>query len=297
MALNDLERYLIYNTHNFLWQQDMLMNAYFRGSSVGANLREMMIGRPPVQPLTSPFDEAITGKLRSDSRSIRRNAANVREAAQVMGIASEAVSTMKSILEEMEDLLKKIKEERDLYYDDEGNTGGSFTTSDANKEDYKSLKNRLTSIIESTRYNGIPLLDGSQWSSTEQIDKDGNIFIKGLPGRDGGFNINLRNIDSMNWEELDESFLGDDNRDDWQANNVDSQLKLVSELKGEISLINDLYSSRKSGLEFQAASLDSQADILDQAVEARRQTPTLSLEEILVDLLLRYSGNILNQNG
>lgn len=297
MALNDLERYLIFNTHNHLWQQDMLMNAYFRGSSVGANLREMMIGRPPVQPLTNPFDEAITGQLRSDSRAIRRNAANVQEAAQVMGVASEAVSTMKTVLEEMEELLKKIKEERDLYYDDEenqnnGDPDGTFETSDANKEDYKSLKNRLTSIIESTTYNSIPLLDGSQWPGTEQIDDDGNIFIKGLPGRDNGFNITFRDLDSMQWDELDESELDDNN-----GNNVENQLELVSDLLGDITLTQDLYSSRKSSLEFQSASLESQADLLDQAVEARRQTPTLSLEEILVDLLLRYSGNIMNQIG
>lgn len=297
MALSDLQRTMLYSTHNYIWQQDMLLNAYFHGSSVGANLREMMIGQPPVQPLTSPFDEAITGKLRSDSRAISQNAGNVREAAQMVGIAAEAVGTIKTTLEEMQDLAQSIKEERDLYYDEVGSEDGTFETSQANKDDYQAMKDKILSIIEYTNYNNIPLLDSSQWADAEQIDADGNVFIKGLPGREGGFDVTFRALDEMEWDELNEEHLDDDGRADWEDYNVETQLEALNQFIGDVTLMEDIYTRRESGLEYQANSLDSQALILDQAVEARRQTPTLSLEEILLNLLHRYSGTLIDETS
>lgn len=296
MALSDLERSVLYNTHNYLWQQDMLINAYFHGSTVGANLREMMIGRPPVVPLTNPFDEAITGKMRSDSRAIRQNASNVQEGAQMMGIASEAVKTIKSTLEEMEALAKALKEQKD------NDETGSWEASDADKADYKAMKDKIESIINYTSYNNIPLLDGSQWPTGDQIDEDGNVFIKGLPGsdggkKDGGFNINFRNLDDLNWERLSSEHLKEDDSPENEWENIEGQLGVLSNALGDINLIDDIYTRRKSGLEFQAASLESQADILDQAVEARRQTPTLSLEEIILRLLHQYTGSIIDETS
>ena len=283
MALSDLQRSLMYSSYNNIWQHEMLMNAYFHGSAVGANLRKMMIGQQPVMPLTNPFDEAITGKLRSDSRSIRQNARNVQEAAQMMGIASEAMKTIKTTLEEMEALARDLKEQKDNH------ENGNWVASEGDKADYKAMYNKIQSIIEYTKYNGIPLLDSSKWAGTEQIDTDGNVFIKGLPGSDGGFDVTFRGLDEMAWNDLDENQLTEDD--------IDSLLSNISSTLGDITLIDDIYSRRKSGLEFHAASLESQADILDQAVEARRQTPTLSLEEIILNLLHRYSGTIFNQTG
>ncbi|SMP67564.1 flagellin [Desulfonatronum zhilinae] len=281
MALSDLQRLVVYDTANQLWQQDMLMNAYFHGSSVGANLRSMILGRQPVQPLTNPFDEAITGKLRADSATIRQNARNVREAGSMMGIAKEAVSTIKGLLEEMEALAKKVKEEKvsDPSYD---------TTDD--QGDYEALRKRITGIIESTRYNNISLLDGSQWG-TEQISADGKVHIQGFP--DGGFDLTFRALDSdnsdFNWDtDLTGAKLDAD---------PDEQLITLSGYIGDMTLIEDIYSNRQDGLEYQAASLESQADLLDQAVEARRHVPTKSLEQILLDLLFRNSGRIVDETG
>ena len=86
MALSDLQKLFVVSTATRMWQQDLLMNAYFQGSAVGANLREMILGQQPVKPLTNPFDEAITGRLRSDSAAIRRAGQNVQEASSMVGI-------------------------------------------------------------------------------------------------------------------------------------------------------------------------------------------------------------------
>ncbi len=102
MALSDLQKLFVVSTATQMWQQDLLMNAYFQGSAVGANLREMVLGRQPVKPLTNPFDEAITGRLRSDSAAIRRAGKNVQEASSMVGIAASAVGAIKGVLEHPE---------------------------------------------------------------------------------------------------------------------------------------------------------------------------------------------------
>ncbi|WP_031386927.1 hypothetical protein [Desulfonatronum thiodismutans] len=284
MALSDLQRLVVFDTANQLWQQDMLMNAYFHGSSVGANLRSMILGRQPVQPLTNPFDEAITGKLRADSRTIRQNARNVKEAGAMMGIAKEAVSTLKGLLKEMEALAKKVKEERDNHAGPD-----PFEASSADKKDYEALRNRITSTVESTRFNNIALLDASQWDS-QQITSDGKVHIQGFP--DGGFDLNFRALNKgdsdFDWDMLTGVALEAD---------PDAQLQALSGYIGDMTLIEDIYTRREDGLEYQASALVSQADLLDQAVEARRHVPTKSLEQILLDLLFRNSGRIVDETG
>ncbi len=289
MAISDLYKALVYDTSMRMLQQDMLMNAYFHGSTVGANLRSMILGQQPVQPLTNPFDEAITGKLRSDSATIRQNARNVKEAASMMGIAADAVATIKSTLEEMEALAKKVKEERDNFLDD-GGLPANFEASDADKEDYVAMRNRITSAIESTKYNNIALLDSSQWG-TDQIDASGKVHIQSF--LDGGFDVTFRGLEEQTGSQFTWSDLtGDDLETD-----PDGQISILSGYIGDMATIEDIYSRRRDGLSYQAAGLESQADLLDQAVEARRQTPTLSLEEILLQLLYRYSGTIVDQTG
>ncbi len=276
MAINDLYKVLAYDTSMQMLQQDMLMNAYFHGSTVGANLRSMILGRQPVQPLTNPFDEAITGKMRSDSAVIRQNARNVKEAAAMMGVAANAVGTIKTTLEEMKDLAQKVSD-------------GDLAYSPTVQEEYDALRDKIKSIVDTTSYNGIALLDSGAWG-TDQISSEGNVQIQGF--LDGSFNVTFRGLDGVNWDALDGAKLEDATPGDLQG-----QLDLLSGHIGDITTIEDIYTRRQDGLDYQAAGLESQADLLDQAVEARRHTPTLSLEDILLRLLFRDSGTVMDSIG
>jgi len=276
MALTDLQRLMVYDTANQLWQQDLLMSAYFQGSTVGANLRSMILGSQPVQPLTNPFDEAITGKLRADSATIRQNARNVSEAASMMGVATEAVGTIKSTLEEMQALAQKVDE-------------GDLTYSTTVRDEYDALRGKIVSIVENTQYNGISLLDSRKWG-TSQIDGDGNVHIQAF--LDDGFDVTFHALDDEGWGDLQGTQLDEDG-----GGNLEGQLLTLSTFIGDMTTVEDIYSNRQGGLEYQAAALENQADLMDQAVEARRQTPTLSLEQILLDLLSRDSGTIVDASG
>lgn len=275
MALSDLQQLFVYYTASQMWQQDLLTNVYFQGSSVGANLRSMLLGQQPVQPLTNPFDEAMTGRLRADSAAMRQNAANVREASSMVGVAAEAVGTIKTTLEEMQALAQGIKD-------------GTLTYSADIAAEYETLDDRITSIIESTQYNGISLLDKTRWG-TDQISASGNVHIQALP--DGGFDVTFRDVGAVDWEgDLIGTDLG-------AAGTLQTQLDTLSGSIGDMTTLGDTYAKRASGLDYQATALESQADLLDQAVTARRQTPKTSLEEILLDLLLRDSGTLVDETG
>jgi len=175
----------------------------------------------------------------------------------------------------MQDLAQKI-DEGDLEYRQEV------------ADDYNEMREKIESIISHTQYNTMHLLDSEKWGGSSLIDEDGKVQIKSLLGRDGLTTIKFYPLDDRDWKGLEGTDL------ETEADR-EGQLDLLSELIGDVTTIEDIYSGRKSSLEFQASRLESQADIMDEAVEARKQTPEMSLEEILVNLLLRYSGRIFDQ--
>lgn len=275
MALSDLQKLFIVSTATQMWQQDLLMNTYFQGSSVGMNLREMILGRQPVRSLTNPFDEAVTGRLRADSAALAQAGRNVREAAAMVGVAAEAVGTIKSTLQEMEYMAKRIKD-------------GDLTYSASVAAEYDSLRDKIVAVIESTMFNGIALLDSGQWG-TDQIDAGGKVRIQSFAN--GGFDLAFQALDTIPWStQLTGTDLG-------AAGTLQTQLDRLSGFIGDMTTRQDLYVKRRDNLNSQARALESQADLLEQAVEARRQTPTLSLEEILLRLLLRNSGTLVDELG
>ena len=278
MALSDLQKLFVVSTATQMWQQDLLMNAYFQGSAVGANLREMVLGGQPVKPLTNPFDEAITGRLRSDSAAIRRAGKNVQEASSMVGIAAGAIGSVKGILEEMQSLAQQIKD-------------GELTYSADVANQYNALRDSIKPIIEGTYHNGIALLDKAQWD-TDQISADGKVHIQSIPSAasEGGFDVVFQEVDKAGMAALSGGNLDND-----PAGSLQSELENLSGHIADMTNLEEIYSQREDGLTYQATALDSQADLLDQAVAARRQTPTLSLEEILIRLLMRDTGTLVDE--
>jgi flagellin len=281
MALSDLQKLFVVSTATQMWQQDLLMNTYFQGSAVGANLRNMMLGRQPIKPLTNPFDEAITGRLRSDSAAIRRAGKNVQEASAMVGIAAGAVGTIKSVLVEMQSIAQQIKD-------------GDLTYSADVANQYNSLRDSIKPIIEGTYHNGIALLDKNQWG-TDQISAEGKVYIQSLLGTraaGGGFDVVFQELDKAGLEALSGANLEND-----PAGSLQAELDKLSKYVSDMNNLEEIYSQRTGGLQYQATALDSQADLLDRAVDARRQAPTLSLEEILIRLLLRQTGTLIDETS
>lgn len=274
MALSDLQRLFVYYTATQLWQQDLLTNVYFQGSAVGANLRSMLLGQQPVKPLTNPFDEAMTGRLRADSAAMRQNARNVREASTMISLAGSTVATIKKVLEEMQTMAKQVQS-GELLYDQDLATA------------YDALTDKIIRLVQGAQYNGISLLDKNKWG-TDQISNTGSVYIQSLPNN--GFELTFRDLGGLQWNKLRGADLEN-------PGPLQTQVETLSTFIGDMNTQEEAYARRASGFKYQAIALESQAELLEQSVNARRHSPTKSLEEIILDLLLRQTGSLINKSG
>ncbi|MDQ7830923.1 MAG: hypothetical protein RDU30_04265 [Desulfovibrionaceae bacterium] len=275
MALSELERYLLYQSSSQLLQQDLITNALFQGGEVGKNLRSLLFSQNTLPALSNPYDEAITGTLRADSRAVQQNSKNVSEASSMMGIAKEGTAGIQTALDAMSQMIDDINS---------GKLSGSSATV---QDNYKNLKNEILGYISNTEFNGIYMLDSSKWG-TEQIDNNGSVYIQAF--KDGGFNINFTAVDDLDFNDLDATKL---------ANTTDrnAQKALLDNLSASMESIHSSYASRETGLNQQAAQLESQSLILAKAAENRRQSPTKSLESIILDFVTNVNGALLNESS
>lgn len=275
MALTDNDRNLIFNMSQQLLTQDMLTSSIFSNSSVGKSLRDMVLSKPSAQPLTNPFEEAITGTLRADTAAVRQNSRNVGEAAGMMGTAKSAMGNIKTALEEMEDIIDKI------------NAGELDGTSSIVQDEYDALKTKVDGIISNTDYNGIYMLDSDKWG-TVQINSSGQVWIQAF--KDGGYDISFNAVNGLsNLGDLAGSDLGD-------AGTMATQLSYVQSLQSDVDAIKDRYTTKHASLEYESNQLESQAVILAKAVENRRTSET-SVEQVLLDLILKQTGTIVDDKS
>lgn len=279
MALSDIEKSFLYNYSQQLLQQDMLTNQLFAGSKVGQDLRSLVLGEPAsATTFTNPFEEAISGTLRADSDATRQASRNVGEAASMMGIARNSMSTIVDSLEAMEEIIADIE------------AGDLDASSSVVQDDYDALRDKITGVVSSTDYNGIYFLDSTQWD-TEQISSTGQVFIQSTPK--DGFNISFHAVDggssSVDWADLDGASLDGD---------LATQKANVNNLKLWASSIEDMYSVKEDTLTNQQTQLESQAQLLDSAAQIRKPSdPNYSLEKLLADLIVRETGTIYDTNG
>ena len=257
----------------------MLTNQLFGSSSVGSDLRSLVLGGPVrATTFTNPFEQAMSGTLRADAGSTRQAARNVGEAASMMGIARNDVATIVDSLSDMEDIIDRI------------NSGELDETSAVVQADYDALRDKITGIISGSDYNGIALLDGSQWD-TDQIDATGNVHIQ--TSDDGGFDVTFRDIDGYSWTDLQGSEL-----DDGAGGDIATQLATVQSFLSDMEAVLSIYEGKEDSLAAQQLQLESQAQLLDQAAQTRMPSdPNYSLEKLLADLVAEQVGTIVNSSG
>lgn len=281
MALTDIEKNFIYDYSSQLLQRDMLMNQVFGSSQVGQDLRSLVLGEPRrATTFTNPFEEAMSGTLRADAGATRQASRNVGEGAAMMGVARTEMAIITDSLNSMEDIIDKI------------NTGELDGTSTVVQNDYNALRDKITGTISSADYNGISMLDSSQWG-TAQIDANGKVFIQA--NKSGGFNITFHSVNTpssgVNWSDLDGSVLGD-------AGTRATQLGFVQSLQSEMSSILEMYGNKEDSLQSDETALQSQAQILDSAAQLRKPSdPSYSLEKLIADLVLRNTGSLYDYSG
>ena len=281
MALTDVEKNFLYNYSSQLLTQDMLTNSLFAGSKVGQDLRSLVLGgQVRATTFTNPFEDAISGTLRADAQTTRQASRNVGEAAAMTGVARTEMATIVDALNNMEDIIDDI------------NNGELDGSSAVVQSDFNALRDKITGTYAGADYNGIAVLDSSQWG-TNQIDSNGNVFIQS--NKNGGFNVTFHAVDNpisgVNWTDLDGADLA-------ASGTRATQLSNVQTLKSEMEAILSNYETRESSLQSQEMNLMSQAQILDGAAQLRKPSdPNYSLEKLLADLIVRESGTLYDSSG
>jgi len=277
MALSESQKTFILDYSTRLLQQDMLTNSLFGSSSVGRDLRSLVLGEArTATTFTNPFEQAISGTLRADAGATRQASRNVGEAASMMGVARTDMATIVDALNDMEDIIDKI---------DTGELDGSSAVVQA---DYDALKEKITGTISNSDFNGIALLDGTKWG-TNQIDANGNVYIQS--SKEGGFNITFHNVEAENWAGLDKTKLA------VPADRAD-QLALVQSLQSDMNAVLDVYEGKEDSLKSQELHLQSQSQILDKAAQLRMpESGTADLEKLIADLVAKNLGDIINTVG
>lgn len=259
-----------------LMQQDMLTNSLFMGGSVGKSLRDMLLTESQTRKVTDPTAAALSGRLRADAGMLRQASSNVSEAKSIMDLANTGVTTLNAALTRMKELATGV-------------SNGTMTYASVQAE-YNSLASQITQTVASTSYNGIALLDGSAWSSDDRVTMSGGSGAIEIQSGTGSFNLALTDLSSYK-----NAFTST------QIDTVGKATTMVTTLSGYIttlSTISSNYAGRSTLLDSQASSLASQADIMDTAAATRaKSNESRSLEELVLDLLLRETGTITDEEA
>lgn len=266
-----------------LLQQDMLTNSLFMGSTTGKSLRDLVLREAAVPARTDPTAKALSGRLRADAGMLRQASKNVSEGFSIMDTASSAMSAIKDILASMKSISDEV-------------AAGTMTTANA-KPLYKSLRDEMRGIITSTSYNGIALLDGTQWSTDSRMTTSGsgNTLSGSLNIQAGsdGFDLTLLDMKSDLYNAYDDGTANLANA----AAAAATSARLSTDLT-TVTTISDLYAGRSSSMAGHSAALAKQADIMDAAALVREKgNDGRTTEELLLDLILRRSGSIVNTGG
>ncbi|WP_353114984.1 flagellin [Nitratidesulfovibrio sp.] len=259
-----------------LLQQDMLTNSLFMGGSVGTSLRDMLLTETQSRKVTDPTAAALTGRLRADAGMLRQASSNVSEAKSIMDLANSGATTLKSALTRMQELANGV-------------ATGTMTYASVQAE-YNSLASQITQTVASTSYNGIALLDGSVWASDDRVTVSGSSGSIEIQSGTSSFDLALTDFSSFK-----NAFTST------QINTVGKAAAMVTTLGGHITTVGTAstnYAARATLLDSQASSLASQADIMDTAAATRaKSNENRSLEELVLDLLLRETGTITDEEA
>lgn len=282
MADRNLQSFIVDYSLQLL-QQDMLTNSLFMGSATGKTLRDLVLKEASVPLRTDPTAKALSGTLRVDAGMLRQASKNVAEAQSIMDTGASAMNSIKDILADMKDIADEV-------------AAGTMTTANA-KPLYKSLRDEMRGIISSTSYNGISLLDGTNWGTDSRMTTSGSgTTLSGslrIQSGSDGFDLALLDMKSDLYNAYD-----DGTADLANAAAAAATATRLSTDSTTVTTIADLYAGRSSSIAGHSAALAKQADIMDAAAIVREKgNDGRTTEELLLDLILRASGTLVDENG
>lgn len=223
--------------------------------------------------------EALTGRIRSDSRVLRQASANLQEGAAIAGMAGAATTSMLASLEKMRELaLERVTSGV--------NAPGAVST-------YNDLAAGVKGTIRSTNYNGISLMDGGGWSDDERLRVAGD-------GKSASLDIQAgRTARPLTLTDFSDLLNGLDNGSAaLEGSTADAQAVAdsLSEIISTIKLQDKSYAYMADSFASDAKRMDRQSELLGKAAE--RNIPGKRKETVNgpLSMLLSDQGKIVDNS-
>ncbi len=188
--------------------------------------------------------QALTGRIRSDAGMLRQASSNVSEAGAIAEIIRGGAGSIADSLQRMQEIANTV-------------ASGETLTS-AMSAEYNSLAKAIEGTVASTSYNGIYLMDKTQWRNDERVSADDAISIQAGTGS--------RPLTLQDFSGLSADITA--NTDLSSAAGAASTAAYLSEQLKAAQMQEASYKSLASSFTSEAESIDRQADIL--AVTAAR---------------------------
>lgn len=240
----------------------------------GLSLTEFILGKPKETarrgPGASQTDDALDVLLRSDSAMLRQASRNMLLAKGLLVAGGEAIGKILRRVWRMGEIVRELR--------------GSAQSDGDLVAEYLELAAQIKTIIKNAQYDGVRLLDGSDWADDERVSAAEGTGKFSLQAGGAGPELVLYDLQSY--------------RNTFRASDLGPEtLALTGESLGEFAAALEgmaaSYRARAGLLDAEAASLERRADVLDEAAGLARPGDSAGLRQALLDILLRDGGTVL----
>jgi flagellin-like hook-associated protein FlgL len=227
----------------------------------------------PARSGTEIMNDALSGLRRSEAAMYRQASRNMAEGSSMAGMAAESLKSIQDALQRMQDVAVAIQQ------------SPPPSQLAALEQEYADLGTSVAALVEGTEYNGIKLLDGSNWSQDERIalGTDGATGKISLQAGEASTDLTLFNLDSL-------KSLPPDPADT-------ATVGILSDFQGWISVIRETYEVRSRLYASEASSFTRQATILDRSVKQTGFDGGKNSGDVLFEIIMSGRGSLVNARG
>ena len=291
----------VYSMALQLSMQDVFSSSWFANALMNKAWSEILrssVGGAIQATQSNALGQALGGRLRGDAAMLRQASHNVGEAQSMMELAAASAGEIGKQVEEAHKLVGMLHEEVAGLDPDAADYASRRAALVAlYNPKYRAIDENINNLLRNAKYNGISLLDGSAWARDERLTlslDDANRPLAATvhiqAGKDG-FPLHLDNMQAR-FGELStkhELVKADGSLDP-------DSLTALQELQNTAASLADFYAGRAGSLKAQASSLSDQAKVLDAAA-AERAASSRSPHSLMLEIVLRDSGGLLNTRG
>lgn len=257
--------------------QQFLTHALANGGSLDSATADALL-RPHAKSGRDISSSALTGRIRSDAGMLRQSAKNASEGAAMASLIKGGTLSLADTLNKMQTLLQQP------------------SPVDAQAE-FTTLVSTLRATIDNTQYNGISLLHGGSWNSDERVSASGDTGTITLQVGGAPSTFNLRDLSALGGRY--------DGLDLTDSAAVAGALTQISKDLGTVTTMSTGYEALAGSYLSEAKHLEKQSEMLTlTALRAQGgiagdtpSNPDDAAKNILLDILLRDQGNLVNKSS